>query len=262
MFMEAAEACVTAKQLADYATASSQPGNPLGAAARTTGDCVAVRLTALPELVPYNKTRVFGRGVLADLWAVEDFYREAGLIPRIEISSADTEGAVLLADQGYVLRSTAVTLSREITVANPAEGPAPRSIEALDDDADDTVYLDVVCRGYELTAGSTQVDMVKCEHRTPGLRRFLSIDDGRPVAAGALFIDGSTALLAGAATLRADRRHGHQTSLIRRRIEEARRAACSDVVVTAAPSSESHANLARLGFAEVHARQLWELPPS
>lgn len=121
---------------------------------------------------------------------------------------------------------------------------------------------DVVCRGYELAPDSAQADMVKCEHRTPGLRRFLSIADGRPVAAGALFIDGSTVLLAGAATVPAHRRRGHQTNLISRRLEEARSAACSDVVVTVAPDSESYANLVRCGFAEVHARQLWELPPS
>jgi GNAT superfamily N-acetyltransferase len=258
--VEAAEACIAAKQLADVATVSAQPGNPLGAHVGTFGGCVAMQVTALAHLAPYNKARSYGIGGPDHLGAVEAFYEEAGLPSRIEISEADTDAAQTLAVRGYVHRSSGLTLARPLDVDDDDVSGEPNAIHELTDTDADDVYLDVVMGGYGIDPSSPLAVMTTAEHRTPELRRFLAIADGRPVAAGALFIHDATGYLAGAATLPAHRHLGYQTALIRRRLDAARRGACDHAVVTVAPGSPSHDNLQRLGFTTLQVRTLWELP--
>lgn len=255
--IDAAEACITTKLVTDITTMASQPTNPLGADHRFVGPAVATRVVAAPSSVPHNKARAFGRGALDGLAEIEAFFAEVGQPSRIEVSTTATDHAAHLAAVGYEQTSASVLLTRPLT---GSDGQVTHAVTIQAIGADDGAYLDVIRDGYELAAGSAAMGLFTVEHRTSGLRRHVVVEAGEPVAAGALHIDSDRALgyLAGATTLTAHRRRGHQGSLIHSRLGVAARAGCTAAIVTAAPGSPSHANLARHGFTELHGRQLWE----
>ena len=82
---------------------------------------------------------------------------------------------------------------------------------------------------------------------------FVAVDGGTPIAAGALFVDGEIAYLAGAATRPEYRGQGAQTALIAQRLRTAASLGCRAVyaetgVAVAGKPNHSENNLLRLGF--------------
>jgi hypothetical protein len=207
------------------------------------------------------------------LAAVRAFFYRAGVPPAVEVWAGDASAALgyRLARAGFYAAEVSATLAAMPGRAVPARDPdlkAPgpdvpglepevRELAAGDDDA---VYLDTLFDGYELGAAQARLHrmMMAVEHRSPRLRRYLAYLDGRPAAAGALYVAGRQCYLAGAATIPALRGRGGQSALIRRRLQDAA-AVADQVVVTTAFGSPSQANLERLGFAMVHTRALWRV---
>lgn len=86
---------------------------------------------------------------------------------------------------------------------------------------------------------------------------YLTIVDGRPASAAALFVQHGIGHLANASTMPGYRGLGCQTALINRRPRDATAAGCSRACVVAAWDSQSHRNLARAGFTAAYTKAVW-----
>lgn len=124
-------------------------------------------------------------------------------------------------------------------------------VEAGDDQA---LFLAVLAAGYVATQCVS--DFLLAEHSTLPLRRFLVWHGDEPIAAGAMSLHDSVAVLGGAATVPDARGRGAQAALLQHRLRLATEADCVAAVATAAQDSASARNLARAGF-RVRLRRSW-----
>lgn len=93
----------------------------------------------------------------------------------------------------------------------------------------------------------------------PGWRHYLAWSDSEPVAGGALFVAGDVGWLGIAGTLPAARRHGAQSALLARRIEDGLMAGCRCLVTetgedTLERPNPSYRNTVRAGFQLAYCR--------
>ena len=88
---------------------------------------------------------------------------------------------------------------------------------------------------------------------------FFAEQDGRPIAAAALFMHDGTALLAGASTIPDGRRRGAQNALLDTRLRTAASNGCDLAMMVAAPGSASQRNAERQGFRIAYTRTKWML---
>lgn len=101
--------------------------------------------------------------------------------------------------------------------------------------------------------GAAAVPLFAGLARRPGWRLYLGFADGRPAAAGALFVDGEVGWLGFGATVPALRRRGGQRAMLARRIEDARGLGCRLLLTEtgeAVPGDpqHSHHNIEWSGF--------------
>jgi GNAT superfamily N-acetyltransferase len=99
----------------------------------------------------------------------------------------------------------------------------------------------------------------------PGTAEASAAIDGEPQACAAMLIHKGVAEFGIAATLESARGRGCQTSLLHRRIEDARAAGCHTLFVqtgerTANRPSASYRNILRAGFKEAYLRPNWQRP--
>lgn len=118
-------------------------------------------------------------------------------------------------------------------------------------------FLDLLDEGY---ASSEVGALIRTEHALPAIRGFIASRDGRPVAAAAMSLHPTGAVLGGASTLPEARGTGAQRALLARRLSLAAELGASLATATAAPGSPSISNLARLGFTVVE-RPAWRFSP-
>ena len=204
-------------------------------------------------------TQTFGLGILekpgeADLDRIEQFFLDRGAPVRHEVSPlVDESVPAMLAGRGYrPVEFTAVLYlpldGNVVTAPNPGlrvrqVTPAERELWAI-----------TAAAGWEMAPLAMLRVSVACED----LHAYLVELDGRPVAAGALFIHGGVALLAGASTVPEWRRRGAQRALLVRRLNDAAKSGCDLAMICAAPGSTSQNNAERQGFRIAYTRIKWE----
>lgn len=88
---------------------------------------------------------------------------------------------------------------------------------------------------------------------------FLAELEGKPIATGALTIQGDVALLAGASTIPEARRQGAQLALLEDRLRYAAAQGCTVAMMVAQPGSGSQRNAERHGFRIAYTRTKWHL---
>ena len=93
-----------------------------------------------------------------------------------------------------------------------------------------------------------------------GFVRYLARRGDTPAGGASLRVGEGIALLCGAATLPAHRRHGVQSALLTRRLADAAREGCEVAVVTTQPGSKSQQNVQRQGFGLLYARAVLVRP--
>lgn len=93
----------------------------------------------------------------------------------------------------------------------------------------------------------------------PGWSLYLAEAEGRPAAAGTLYVRDGVGYLADATTDPALRGRGLQRALLERRIADAAAQGVDFVFSGAAPFSTSHRNMERLGLRVAFMRALWTL---
>lgn len=95
--------------------------------------------------------------------------------------------------------------------------------------------------------------------RAEGVHCLLAEQAGRPIAAAAMTLHGSVALLAGASTIPAARRQGAQGALLEHRLRFAAERGADLAMIVAAPGSASQRNAERQGFRVAYTRTKWKL---
>lgn len=88
---------------------------------------------------------------------------------------------------------------------------------------------------------------------------FIAELDGKPIATGALTIQGDVALLAGASTIPDARRQGAQLALLEDRLRYGAQQGCTVAMMVALPGSGSQRNAERHGFRIAYTRTKWHL---
>lgn len=160
-------------------------------------------------------------------------------------------GEALLAAAGFARTGDRIlAVSRLESLAMPTAGPHLDVVDARDVDT----FLQVLLAGYEVDGAVAA--FITAEHQLPVMHRFLVLEQGRPIAAAAMTIEGEVAVLGGASTMRACRGRGAQSRLLEHRLRVAAEAGSTLAVATARPESASAANLRRAGF-RIHRYSAW-----
>ena len=210
-------------------------------------------------------TQTFGLGMFsapteAQLDALERFFFERGAAVHHETSPvADPALIAMLADRGYRPIEYSNVMFRP--VALPLAGAADSPIRVTHvGSADLERWANVAADGWS-SEGAHLADFVRgigvVQANSKGFHAFIATLDGRDVAAGGLFIDGPTAILAGASTVPNSRRQGAQLALLAARLRHASEAGCELAMMVALPGSGSQRNAERHGFRVAYTRIKW-----
>jgi len=148
-----------------------------------------------------------------------------------------------------------VRLSVDCNLAR--RGTKPWRIREALTNEEANLFLDLLDAGY--AAPSDVGALIRAEHALPAIRGFLASRNGQPLAAAAMSLHATGAVLGGASTLPAARGTGAQTALLAHRLSLAEDLGVSLAAATAAPRSPSVRNLTKMGFTVVE-RTAWRSP--
>lgn len=151
--------------------------------------------------------------------------------------------------------------------ARGTEEPIPEGEAAVQtreiDASDGMAFGRIVCDAFDL--GEAAVPWLARLADAPGWRAFLSLVDGEPAGAGALFIRDDVAWTDFGATAPAYRQRGVQRSSLAHRLRAALEAGCRRIHTCTGeevPGDPQHsfANIKRCGFSESYLRLNWAPP--
>lgn len=118
------------------------------------------------------------------------------------------------------------------------------------------LFTNLLDAGYAAT--SDVGALIRTEHTLPIIRGFIASRNDQPLAAAAMSLHHTGAVLGGASTLPAARGTGAQSALLKHRLRLARTLGAPLAAATAAPRTPSVRNLAKLGFTIIE-RTAWRL---
>ena len=199
---------------------------------------------------------------------VEEFYRSreaASIIHVTPWSHASLTNA--LAKRGYAICEYQNVFVRPVALAPPAANDAVR-VELVEDEAGAELWLDLSSRGFASEEMSAEViaEVMGPFAGVTSARCYVAFVGDAPAGAATAVLDPDLRIAGfyGASTLPEMRRRGVQTALLRRRLGDAAEAGCELAMVTTAPGSSSHRNVARqrfeLAYAKVSMRRAFETP--
>ena len=210
-------------------------------------------------------TQTFGLGIFEELSpdtleTIEQFFLERRASVEHEVSPfAGVRSLELLCRRNYYPIEISSVLFRTI---EPFESE-DKAIKSRVIDADEAqLWTDVSARGWshehpELRDFLLQLGTISTS-RAGGVC-FLAEWNGKPGAAGSLFIHDGVALFGGAATVPELRRRGLQSALLRARMQYALEHGCDLAMMAAQPGSDSQRNAERRGFRIAYTRTKWRL---
>ncbi len=231
---------------------------------------------------PLNKVAGLGfAGPLdADEFAhVEQSYLKVGAPIQVELATlGDPSIATFLTRRGYHLvgfenvlgmrleapRVTTQTATGQAAVRHAA--PAGCSISECQP-ADFESWLNVMIDGFlspdiqgiashESFSREVMDAILRDTSTVPAFHRYLVLRDGLPAAGAGMRASDGMAMMCGATTLPAHRRHGIQSALLTARLRDAADWDCQLALMTALPGSKSHENAQRRGFELLYARAI------
>jgi GNAT superfamily N-acetyltransferase len=222
---------------------------------------------------PANKMAGLGFGAQptpAELDAVEQAFAARGAPLQAEVSSlGDASVPRMLTERGYVLIGFENVLGLSLR-DRAFESRESRSIDvrrARPEDND--AWMDAVATGFmhpdtfdgppshESPSREAIEQIFGDTFATPSFERFLAWRDGTVAGGASLRLHEGVAQLAGAATLPEHRRHGVQTALLRRRLQDAAARGCDVAFVTTQPGSRSTENVQGFGFSILYVRAIF-----
>lgn len=216
-------------------------------------------------------TQTFGLGLsgtpgAADMDTLERFFHDRGAPVQHETSPvAGHELVKLLVDRSYHPVEYTSVLFQPISVNDPDEIRQPERAPSIEvrpiTPADHDVWTQTFVEGWSDAAelGDFLHEAGRVQAHVAGAHRFLASHEGRPIAAGGLFVHDNVALLAGASTIPSARRKGAQLALLHARLRFAATAGCDLAMMGALPGSGSQRNAERNGFRIAYTRVKWML---
>jgi GNAT superfamily N-acetyltransferase len=193
----------------------------------------------------------------SDIDAVEAFYRERGIVPRIDFGPlVDPSLPAELQKRGYVLSEFFSLLVFPLADFSPAAEP-PAGIEirpSRSDEAD--LWLNLSAAGFSDGQAPTEADLdiLGPNFCAPGALTYLALVDGVPAGTGGAYLHQAGAEMGGASTLPQFRRRGIQRALLEARMQAARQHGCQWAIVATDPGSASQRNVQRAGYELAYTR--------
>ncbi len=214
-------------------------------------------------------TQTFGLGLFDEITGVEiqeieKFFSDRGAPVFHEVSPmADASIMGLLNARGYkpveltsVMYRPLEKIEKPAGVLNP--GIVTRIISP--DEADLWAKTSAAGWATEMEGmGEFMFQFSRISAGCDGASPFLAELDGKPVAAGMLFIYDDVAMFAGASTIPEGRNNGAQTALLSSRLKFAAEQGCSLAVMEALPGGQSQKNAQKNGFSIAYTRTKWQL---
>ena len=210
-------------------------------------------------------TQTFGLGVFEDatdevLDKIEAFYKERGAVVFHEISPmADLSLLSLLSERGYQPIELTSVLYRPIE-SDFSVSPDPNIKTRIIEAGEEMLWAQTSAGGWSTEApglSDFMLDFGQISARS--FLSFLAELEGKPIAAGGLFIKDDCALLAGASTVPEGRRQGAQLALLDARLRYAAAQGCKIAMMGALPGSQSQRNAEKQGFRIAYTRIKWHL---
>ena len=222
---------------------------------------------------PLNKVAGLGfAGVpqRADLDDVERRFAAVSAPVQVELSCLAEAGiGTLLTDRGYRLVGFENVLGRRLpaTDLEPLRAKGSGIVVAPSTAGELPIWLDAVATGFanpdtqgvaahESFSRETMDQVMTDLAAAPSMTRYLARRDGVAAGGASMRTADGVCQLAGAATLPQHRRHGVQSAMLARRLDDAARAGCDVAVVTTLPGSKSQQNVQRLGFELLYTRAI------
>lgn len=210
-------------------------------------------------------TQTFGLGVFepvgeAEIERLERFFLDRGAPVHHEATPfLQPELLLLLTSRGY----RPVEYSTVLTRSTAGDTPGRSEVTVREITADERgLWSRLAGEGWSSESADLAgfiEDFGRVITRAEGVHCFLAELRGQPIAAAAMSLHGTVALLAGASTVPAARRQGAQQALLEHRLRYAAdRGAVLGMVVTA-PGSASQRNAERQGFRVAYTRTKWTL---
>jgi hypothetical protein len=207
---------------------------------------------AINRAIGFGFDQPFGLTQLADVCA---FYKRHGKTRWfLECSPAATIDPAHLRDVGGVIGGGQIKLVASLYSLGPLVAPSLNVVEVLASERD--AYSDLV--GPELGVPEVVRRGIASTLGQPGWHFYFATIEGQRVAGAAMYTQGPGAWFGLASTVAAFRNRGAQTSLLLRRLQDARAAGCEWVSAEAIPDTftpnPSLRNMKRLGLCELYHR--------
>lgn len=213
-------------------------------------------------------TQTFGLGLFdevgeSEMEKLEAFFRDRGADVFHEVSAmSDLSLMPLLNGRGYRPIELTSVMYRPLDESSDLAAKNDRIVTKIVS-GDEVEIWAKTSAGAWITEAPELADYMlgfgRVSAQCAGSYPFLAELDGQPVATGMLFIDGDTAMLAGASTLPAFRRLGAQNALLAARLRFARERGCTLAAMGALPGSQSQKNAQKNGFNIAYTRVKWQL---
>jgi len=234
------------------------PGNPVGVAWRALDDgAIAMMAKKLPS-PSFNSVRGLAAGHARYIAPLVAWYRDNEADGRFEMVPG-----LFHDDLGRELHRVGYYASDFHTSLIAAADAAPDAVRAdVVHAADaDTMeqFLDAYVAGWQIPpdfAAQFKASVLPWLHE-PGWSLYVARLDGRPAAAGILYLHDKVGYFADSTTDPAARGRGLQTALLACRWHDARAAGAEVVCSGAAFLSTSHRNMERLGMRIQFTRSIW-----
>jgi hypothetical protein len=212
-------------------------------------------------------TQTFGLGMFEplipeNLDKLETFFFERGADVFHEVCPlADPTTFALLSERGYKPIEFSNVLYRPITTGFRLDTSRNEKVQVRLTGPDEVdLWAETAFEGWsEFTEVADFLrDLGQVMARSKSLTCLAELDD-RPIAAGALSINGDVALLAGASTIPSARRQGAQLALLEERLRYGAAQGCTIAMMVTQPGSGSQRNSERHGFRIAYTRTKWHL---
>jgi GNAT superfamily N-acetyltransferase len=176
--------------------------------------------------------------------------------PAVQITPLDRPRSVAK----FVARRRLVLAARSHAMVfrgDPASIPAGTAIDVRRIGPDDVPDFVAVHAGRERWVRRLSMVSTLSAVNEPGNSFYLAYIDAQPVGTTHLLIDGATAGIYAVGTLRAHRRKGVATAMLRTALLDAQAAGCDVIGLQTAAESDAERLYVRHGFELAHERQLW-----
>ncbi|MEZ5426240.1 MAG: GNAT family N-acetyltransferase [Pyrinomonadaceae bacterium] len=213
-------------------------------------------------------TQTFGLGMFdqiteVELERLEEFFQQKKAPVFHEVSPlADPSLLPLLNQRGYRPVELTSVMFQPIGSGQTKGFSTNSAIETrIAQSGEERLWAEVAAAGWKTEMEGLAEFMLEfgqisasCEGGFP----YLAEIDGKPIAAGMLFVFDGVALLAGASTIPEYRRRGAQLALLESRLRFSAESGCTLAMMCTAPGSQSQKNAQKNGFNIAYTRIKWE----